>query len=64
MFLKPSCPSESAVTTPEIVQAAIAKALGIKPENQHRVLIKTGTLTQISYFEGWSSLIYSDYQPL
>lgn len=52
------------VTTPEIVQATIAKALGIKPENQHRVLIKTGTLTQISYFEGWSSLIYSDYQPL
>lgn len=52
------------VTTPEVVQSAIAKTLGIKPENQHKTLIKTGSLTQISYFEGWSSLIYSDYSPL
>ena len=52
------------VTTPEIIQSAIASALGIKPENQHKSLIKTGSLTQISYFEGWSSLIYSDYTPL
>ena len=52
------------VTTPEVIQSAIAKALGIKPENQHKVLIKTGTLTQISYFEGWSSVIYSGYAPL
>lgn len=52
------------VTTPEIIQAAIAKAIGIKSENQHKTLIKTGSLTQISYFEGWSSLIYSNYIPL
>ena len=52
------------VTTPEIIQSAIAKSLGIKPENQHKTLIKTGTLTQISYFENWSSLIYSGYLPL
>lgn len=52
------------VTTPDVVQSAIAKTLGIKPENQHKTLIKTGSLTQISYFEGWSSLIYSDYIPL
>lgn len=52
------------VTTPEVVQSAIADALGINPENQHKVLIKTGSLTQISYFDGWSSLIYSDYSPL
>jgi len=52
------------VTTPEVIQSAIAKVLGIKPENQHKTLIKTGSLTQISYFEGWSSLIYSDYIPL
>jgi hypothetical protein len=47
-----------------VVQAAIAKTLGIKPENQRKTLIKTGSLTQISYFEGWSSLIYSGYLPL
>ena len=52
------------VTTPEIIQSAIAKALEIKPENQHKVLVKTGSLTQISYFDGWSSVIYSDYSPL
>ena len=52
------------VTTPEIIQSAIAKALEIKPENQHKVLVKTGSLTQISYFEGWSSLIYSGYVPI
>lgn len=52
------------VTSPEIVQSAIAKALDLSPESQFKVLIKTGSLTQISYFEGWSSIIYSDYVPL
>lgn len=52
------------VTTPEIVQSAIAHTLGVPPENQHKALIKTGSLTQISYFDGWSSVIYSDYSPL
>lgn len=52
------------VTTPEVVQSALAEALGLTPENQHKMLIKTGSLTQISYFEGWSSVIYSDYSPL
>ena len=52
------------VTTPEVIQSAIAQALAIKPENQHKVLIKTGSLTQISYFDGWASVIYSGYVPL
>lgn len=52
------------VTTPEIIQSAVAKTLGIPVEYQHRTLIKTGSLTQISYFEGWESLIYSNYIPL
>ena len=52
------------VTSPEIVQSAIAKALELSPKSQFRNLIKTGSLTQISYFEGWSSIIYSDYVPL
>lgn len=51
------------VTTPEVIQAAIASALDIRPENQHKILIKTGSLTQISYFEDWASLIYSGYVP-
>lgn len=52
------------VTTPEVIQAALAKTLGLTPKNQHKILIKTGSLTQISYFKGWSSVIYSDYKPL
>ena len=52
------------VATPEIIQSALADTLGLTPENQHRILVKTGSLTQISYFENWSSVIYSDYSPL
>ena len=53
------------VTTPDVVQAAIALALELTPENQFKTLVKTGSLTQISYFEdNWSSIIYSDYMPL
>ena len=53
------------VTTPDVVQAAIALTLELSPEKQVRNLIKTGSLTQISYFvDNWSSIIYSDYVPL
>ena len=53
------------VTTPDVVQAAIALTLNLTPENQFKTLIKTGSLTQISYFvDDWSSIIYSDYMPL
>ena len=53
------------VTTPDVVQAAAALTLDLTPENQFKVLVKTGSLTQISYFEDeWSSIIYSDYIPL
>ena len=52
------------VTTPDVIQSAIAKTLELTPINQFKNLIKTGTLTQISYFEGdWSSVIYSDHMP-
>ena len=53
------------VTTPDVVQSAVAQTLGLRGTNQFKVLIKTGSLTQISYFEdNWSSLIYADYMPL
>ena len=50
------------VTTPEIVQSALAYTLQLSLENQFKMLIKTGSLTQISYFDGWSSVIYADYK--
>lgn len=53
------------VTTPDVIQSAIAKTLELSPVSQFKNLIKTGTLTQISYFEGdWSSVIYSDHMPV
>ena len=52
------------VTTPEVVQAVLANVLEITPENQYKLLVKTGSLTQVSYFEDWASVIYSDYKPL
>ncbi len=51
------------VTHGDIIQAAIANALAIKPENQFKIYIPTGSATQISYFEDFSSLVYSAYIP-
>ena len=52
------------VTTPEIIQSAIANTLELTPSNQYKILIKTGSMTQISYFKDWSSIIYADCFPL
>ncbi len=53
------------VTTPDVVQSAVAQTLELEGSNQFKVLIKTGSLTQISYFEdNWSSVIYSGYVPI
>ena len=52
------------VTGANVIQSVVATTLGIPPEKQSRILIKTGSATQISYFDGWSSLIYSGYVPL
>lgn len=52
------------VTHPEVIQAAICSALEIKADKLPKIYIRTGSATQISYFENWSSLVYSDYMPL
>jgi len=52
------------VTNPDIIQSAIHSALNIPPENQTKIRIKTGSATQISYYDGWASLVYSGYIPL
>lgn len=52
------------VTNPEIIKAAICHALDVSASTVPKILIKTGSATQISYFEDWKSLIYSDYTPL
>lgn len=52
------------ITGPNAIQSVVATTLGIAPEKQSRILIKPGSATQISYFDDWSSLIYSGYVPL
>ena len=52
------------VTHPEVIQAAICSALDIPADKLPKIFIRTGSATQISYFENWTSLVYSDYVPL
>lgn len=52
------------VTHPDVIKAAVCDAIDIPHKSFHRIYIKTGSATQISYFKSWKSLIYSDYTPL
>jgi alpha-ribazole phosphatase/probable phosphoglycerate mutase len=52
------------VTYPDVIKAAVCNALDIPHTSFQHIYIKTGSATQISYFENWTSLIYSDFTPL
>ncbi len=52
------------VTHPEVIQAAICAALDIPADKLSKIFIRTGSATQISYYEEWASLVYSDYVPI
>lgn len=52
------------VTHPDVIQAAISSAIKLSAKNQTNIYIKTGSASQISYYEKWCSLIYSGYIPL
>lgn len=52
------------VTHAGVIQAAISAAIGIPPEYHARIYIPTGSATQINYYTGWSSLVYSGYLPV
>jgi len=52
------------VTHPDVIRAAISKAIQLPPQHQGKIYIRTGSATQISYFETWASLMYSGYVPL
>ena len=52
------------ITHGDVIQSAVANALSIPPCNQFKVYIPTGSATQISYFEGFASLVYSAYIPI
>ena len=52
------------VTHKDIIKAAVVSALNIPHSSVHRIYIKSGSATQISYYEKWSSLVYCDYTPM
>lgn len=52
------------VTHPDVIQAAISSAIKLPAKSQANIYIKTGSASQISYYENWASLIYSGYIPL
>ncbi len=52
------------VTHPEVIQAAICAALDIPADKLPKIFIRTGSATQISYFDEWASLVFSDYVPV
>lgn len=47
------------VTHGDIIQSAVADILQIPADYQTRIIIPTGSATQISYFKDWSVLVYS-----
>ena len=51
------------VTHPDIIQAAICGALNLNADNLLKIYIRTGSATQISYYENWASLVYCDHVP-
>lgn len=52
------------VTHRDVIKAAICAALNLSDSSLHRIYIKSGSATQISYFAHWSSLVYCDYTPV
>jgi broad specificity phosphatase PhoE len=52
------------VTHKDVIKACICSALNIPDSSMFRIYIKSGSATQISYFEHWASLVYCDYKPV
>ncbi len=47
------------ITHGDVIQSAIAKVLHVPANYQTRIIIPTGSATQISYYKDWSVLVYS-----
>ena len=52
------------VTHPDVIKAVICSALNIPASKFMNIIIRTGSATQISYFENWAAVVYTDYTPL
>ena len=47
------------ITHGDVIQSAVAKILHVPADYQTRIVIPTGSATQISYYKDWSVLVYS-----
>ena len=47
------------ITHGDVIQSAVARILHVPADYQTRIIIPTGSATQISYFKDWSVLVYS-----
>lgn len=52
------------VTHKDVIKAAVCAALNIPAGSISKIYIKSGSATQISYYEKWSSLVYCGYLPI
>ncbi len=52
------------VTHPDIIRAAIASAMDIPIKNQNKIIVLTGSASQVNYYKSWSSLVYAGHIPL
>ena len=51
------------VTHECVIQSAIASILAIPPENQGKIIIPTGSATQINYYKDWATLAFCSHVP-
>ncbi len=51
------------VTHEGVIQSAISSILDIPHSNQGKIVIPTGSATQINYYDGWATLAYSAHVP-
>ncbi len=52
------------VTHEGVVQSAIASILDIPPKNQGKIIIPTGSATQLNFYDDWATLTYCSHVPL
>ena len=51
------------VTHEDVIQSVIASILGVPPEHQGKILIPTGSATQINFYSSWATLGYCAHVP-
>lgn len=51
------------VTHEDVIQSVIASILGVPPEHQGKILIPTGSASQLNFYSSWATLAYCAHVP-